>query len=277
MIRRRVEGGFLLVRQAEHARLAAELLNSLGGRFAQPCLGPELMAAAKLHESGFDDVDNRPMLDAAGRPMHFAALPRTALLHAWEKSSQNAEAAGAYQGMLVSVLSMQRAAALPTTVRTTRELFETNKHQHLEIERQERLRPVLGLRNDVSMRHGLPDTAVLFTEAEARFVYDYRLLVMLSQLTLEMCVHQPLRGDLLPCPSKPEEEAASIHFWWTDEHWLELDPWPFAVKELPMTFRAKVVPNRNYDHEIELLEAMEGMKQGLVEVGLRAGDLKSEI
>ena len=258
MIRRRADASFLLITQSCYARAAASLVPCIGGAtFSSPGNRAGLQSAVAIAESGFDRLDENPILSPTGRPMHFGEFTLPILLSTWSRSADAAEPAGHYPAFLVSLLALQRSAILGKSAQTLREVFEVNKQQHREIERLERLRPVMGLRNDIPMRYGLPDRAAILNPAEQNAVYDYHLLVMLLQLTLEVAIHQRISGDLGPFPTSPAGNSVILHFRWTDATHLSLTPWPFACPTCELILAATPIPSRLFDHEQELIEACE--------------------
>lgn len=272
MIRRRWQNCFLLIPQAEHARVAGELVGQIGGAMAGPVRVGEVGEAARLQAAGFGELDVRPSLNPTGRPAHFNELSITRQLHAWASGSAAAEAASGYAGLLTSVLSLQRSAAIAKGQLTLREHFEVNKHQQLEIERQERLRRAVGLGNDVPMRNGLPEATAKLSEAERQLVYDYRLILLLQSLVLELCMHQRIFGEFPPTPGRPGGESVTIRFRWQDGARMSLVPWPFTACTVAVTITGLAVPAKVYDHELELHEAMAGASRQELRITLAPGE-----
>lgn len=268
MIRRRWSNLFVLIPQAQHAQAAATLIAQIGGAMHQPARMAEVADALRLQAAGFTELDATPPLNPTGRPANFNELSITRQLHAWAVSSTAAETAGPYSGLLASILSLQRSAAIARGQLTLRENFEVNKHQHLEIERQHRLRPAIGLSNDTPMRNGLPEHSAELTETQRQLIYDYRVILLLQSLALELCTHQRIFGDFPPTPAKPAGDSLVIHFRWTDGEHLCLSPWPFAPAQIAVTITGLAVPAKAYDHELELHEAMAIAPQHLLQITL---------
>lgn len=241
MIRRRVENHYLLVTQEALATAAASLAQHL----VHPGNPSQLAAALQLSERGFQAVDQRPMLDSAGRPLPFNELSPLTLVEIWKTSAGQAEEAGAYCGFLVSLQTLQRCLALGKNTQSLRDVFAVNKAQHLEIERLERLRPQLGMRNDIPLRYGIPEQHIQLLPAEEQALADYQLMLLLQQLTLEIARHKLVFGVI----------NRDLHFRWTDAQHLILNPWPFAPSTLTLHLAACKIPLRVYDHEEELFAA----------------------
>lgn len=268
MIRRRSSNLFILIPQAQPAQAAANLVDQIGNAMHPPERPAEVAYCLRLQAAGFAELDATPPLNPTGRPANFNELSITRQLHAWAVSSAAAEAASPYAGLLASILSLQRSAAIAKGQLTLRENFEVNKHQHLEIERQERLRPAIGLSNDTPMRNGLPEYSAELSDAQHQLIYDYRLILLLQSMALEMCTHQRVFGDFPSTPAKPGGDSLAIHFRWIDAARLCLSPWPFAPGEIAVTITGLAVPAKAYDHELELHEAMASAPQHLLQITL---------
>lgn len=271
MIRRRANDGFLLVPQAQHARLAGDIARNFGGALAAPGKPDELGWALKAHAAGFDAFDAKPPLNAAGLPMNCDEIPVISLLDGWRRSSELAATSSPYQAMLVSLLSLQRSAAIATSARSMRENFATNKHQQAEIELQATLRPQIALRNDVPLRNGLPDGNVTLTPDEQAFIYDYRLMLLAIQLALELCLHRRAIGELSPTPAKPGGDKLTIGYRSADGIECTLAPFPLT-QPLDLQVSARLVPSRPFEHELELHELLETTPAQTLPIRLRPGE-----
>jgi hypothetical protein len=271
MIRRRVESSFFLVTQAQLAEKAIELLPLLGGEFAPVANALQVTAAMQLQAAGLAEFDVSPMLDAAGRPMQNTELPVNAALLAWSTASAAAEEQEPYAALLVSLLSLQCSSRLDTTNLGMRDIFEINKHQHREIEQQERLRPKVDLRNDVPMRFGLPDASAELTAAEQSFFRDYHVMFFLLSLTSELALHHRVFAALPGLPKQPGTAALTPVLKWTDGNIITLSPWPFTATDLQVQFAGKLIPSRTYDHERELHAAYQSARDYTLSVPLRPG------
>ena len=265
MIRRRAENSYLLITQGAYAAAAASLTPHLGGEtFAPSIHGQQLASAVALAESGFVPVDDRPVLSPTGRPMHFAELPPATLIDIWTQSAVNAESVGACEGFLVSLQTLQRSVTLGKTAQSLRDIFSINKTEHLEIERLERLRPQLGMRNDIPMRYGIPASGIDLLPAEGQLLYDYYLMVLLQQITIEIAQHQLVFGSIGNFPTSTQGNHTQIKFRWTDTEHLNLSPWPFVPSPITLAIPALKIPHRVYDHEEELFEACtDGIPTGI--------------
>ena len=75
MIARREGEGWTLIRQMNHAAHCAELARAWrAGPFGQDSVSASLEYAAGYHDLGWAETDNRPELDAGGRPCTFTQI-----------------------------------------------------------------------------------------------------------------------------------------------------------------------------------------------------------
>lgn len=273
MIRRRNDGGFLLIPQAQHARLAGDIVRRLGGALTVSPKAEELARAVKIHATGFDAFDAKPPLNAVGRAMNHDEIPLPTQLAGWRRSAELAAGVGAYHGMLVGLLALQRSAAVAGGARSMRENFDINKHQQSLMEMLAGYRPGLGLRNDVPLRNGLPEAGIELTAEERAFIHDYRLMLLSLQLGLEICSFRRRFGQLaqLPASAAPDAPLVHINFRNPDPGHTELSP--FALAEtVTLEFSGRVMEDKVYDHDLELLEDMEKAPVKTLQVELRPGE-----
>ncbi len=256
MIRRRSGDSYILITQREHAHLAAEIAPAVGGAFAPPSNPEWLEMALRLHSIGMEPLDAAPPLSAAGRPANFDELPVITLLNAWSTSVEKALSAGAYPAMLVSLLCLQRTAAIAAGACTIKENFEINRVQHRQVELQEQLRPQLGLRQDRNFRFGLPESTDDLSEIELAFYYDYRLMLLCISLALEICARRKVKAQLAPTPAAPSAESITVACDLLNPARCVLFPFPLK-SPLELNFTGRRVSARIYDHEMELLEELE--------------------
>src|ERR1700690_4327240 len=104
MIRRRDADGILLIRQTDHAHLAAELAAAIGNEQFAPAMPREaVLQAVELHDAGWTMHDDRPTMNARGEPTDVFEMPPAEALAIWSASTQAAAAVDPYAGLLVSL------------------------------------------------------------------------------------------------------------------------------------------------------------------------------
>ena len=266
MIRRKSDVGCFLIAQSEHARIAADIAVNLGGAFAVPSDLGKLAGALRAHSSGFAALDARPPLSPAGRPANIDELPLVTILDAWARTSESALAAGPHLGMMLSLLCLQRAAAVSGGARTLRETFQINKLQHRQIEIQEQLRTQLGIRHDLPTRYGMPDGDTELTDAEAQFFYGYRLMLFCLQLALELCTARHTTCKLPSTPPAPRRDGIAVQLR-TFPGRCCLSPFPLKLP-LTLLISARHLAREVYDHELELYEALSAAPESRLPVSV---------
>ena len=94
---------WLLIAQADHARLAGEMAASLANRDF-PALEAEVIQAISVHDDGWKLIDNpaHPNKTSQGRPLSFFEESPKDIFHAWQGSISAAMQIGPLAGILVS-------------------------------------------------------------------------------------------------------------------------------------------------------------------------------
>ena len=257
MIRRDAGPDWLLITQADHAAVAATLATHVGGRRFSPPVAQRqsVLAAVASHDDGWLSHDgDAPTLDDHSRPLDVFDAPRALALSAWSDSTEQATVTGgSYAGLLVSLhgLWLSIRAAGPAGPGHTsiplsgpHAVFDLNKFQHREMERQEQLREAVGLPTDVPLTHGLADVGT--SPGDDRLAYHLRLLQAMDLLSLCLCcTHPPAveTGDVLPAPGAAPRRLR-IHRGMGGV--LRLNPWPFDAARLELAVRCRRLPARPF-------------------------------
>lgn len=257
MIRRDAGADWLLIHQRDHASVAARLVGHVGNRrFAPVVVQREtVLAAVAGHDDGWEPHDAEPTLDGRGRPLDTFDVPRELALPIWAASAERAAAtAGPYAGLLVSLhgLALSIRAAGPVgpghakfDLSEARAVFDVNKFQHREIERQEQLRRAVGLPTDVPLLHGVGEPGT--SAGDDRLAYHFRLLEAMDVVSLCGCCTRPpfaLTGDVLPAVGATPRRLRVERDLGGD---LRVSPWPFDVARLELTVRCRRVRAQSFD------------------------------
>src|SRR2546423_13498096 len=169
MIRRHVGNEFWLFTQHDHALLSGKFAEHFGNErdgYARPEPFDSVIRGVSMHDSGWPLHDDAPTLNKNHLPLDVFETPPTIGPKVWTESSKRAAAEDPYAGLLVSLhglsLSIFATSGSPVTnekfdVNEPRTRFEVNKFQHAQIELQEKLRQQLGMRTDISLRHGIAE------------------------------------------------------------------------------------------------------------------------
>jgi hypothetical protein len=257
MIRREVDNQFLLITQEDHARLAGELARRLGDAWRAP---DDVIAAIGAHDGGWKLHDAAPTVNREGLPLHVFETPAELSVRLWRASIQRGEALGARAQLLISLhalalsdMAAAGAARAAARNKSQRALFELNKFQHQEIERQAALRAKIGARMDVPLTLGLAARGA--SDVDDRLRFDLRLLRGMDRISLALlCAERPFsKVELPPHPGAPPAEHA-LEF--MDDGALRVDPWIFDQRELRLEVRARAVPRRAYQDDAQLQSAL---------------------
>ena len=257
MIRRRAQCGFVLISQQQVALCAAELLRHTGGAFAPPADPPSTLLSAEHAFDGFADLDAAVPVSTRGVPLPMDELSVLDQLQAWEKTTRLAQDLPPRSATLLGLLALQWSAR-PELHRgeSQRELFGFNRQQHMELERLEHHRPILGLRNDIPTHYGLPDKSITPTPAEAALLRDLSLLRMVLELSDEACSHSILTRCIGYFATAIGADVLPLHTRWVDEQHLAVTRWPYIPGSLALNIRQQVIPPRRYADDNELNKAL---------------------
>lgn len=230
---------FWLFPQAENARVAAELARVAGGaNFVAPANRTSLERALALHESGWEQTDAAPTLNAQKLPADALDSHWSVSLAAWTRAVEvvrERHADDLMAQLLVSIHGLQQSydVGKPTErasrfdPQEMRKYFEANKFQHREIELQESIRQTLGLAIDQPRRLGLA-VDVLPDAREKSLCNDYRWLQMLDLMALSL-----FATDVVAAPVGPiydtKGQLVSFRLSRVDAFTITVSPWCFDV------------------------------------------------
>lgn len=263
MIRREREGRYYLITQHEHALLSGRLAERWGNRdFEAPEPRESVIRGISMHDCGWPLHDERPTLNDKGAPLNVFETPRRIGTPVWTLSAERAAAVDPYAGLLVSlhVLSLSMLPSIYSP--TPHDVFELNKFQHQEIERQESMRQALGLRTDRPLKLGLAEPGV--DPEEDRLANNFHLLQALDKLSLSLCFANGLFERLEHVGLKlshSREEPATIL----------LDPWPFAMDQIEESVPSKVIEQKQFENETEFQQAYAAATVEQLALRLRPG------
>jgi hypothetical protein len=218
MIVRELPGAWLVVRQADHARLAGELLRlARNPELAGHPWREALLRAAAEHDNGWWEEDAAPRLDpATGGPLDFRALPDAPRRELWRRGAERYAAEAPAVAALVAGHALRLAShATGTEWDAFRDQLAARRDEWLE---------------EASMT---PDDA---READ-------RWLAAADALALAVAAADP---DLLPAAPWRAELGFD-----GDSVELRLAPFPYAGAThclLP----GRLIPRRRYTSAVEL-------------------------
>jgi Protein of unknown function (DUF3891) len=254
MIRRRAADGILLIRQTDHAALAAGLAAAVGNdRFPAPLPRGPVLKAVDLHDAGWPLHDDSPTLNSRGEPTDVFEMPAADALAIWAASTQRAAEIDPYIGLLVSLHGLSLSSLIqPDKARRQHDIFTLIKFQHAQIEHQEEFRRRLGMNVDSPLHNGLADAGASPQEDLLR--RNFSLLQFTDLLSLDLCMDECKfpDADLLADAEQPPIRLAISR---TAENIFSIDPWPFEPRALQLSVPARKIPNRPYSDNEDLRRA----------------------
>jgi hypothetical protein len=254
MIRRTAAKDFLLISQTDHAAFSGFLAKHIGNdQFSS--VDAEVIAAIAHHDTGWPLHDDSPTLNAAGLPLHVFETPAPLAIRIWSASVDRAMDLGPYAALLVSLhqLALSDFVTMNRQSATPRDVFEMNKFQHRQIERQEALRKAIGMRTDVPLHLGLAAPGV--DSAEDRLRFHFRLLTLCDRLSLELCCGTPLFPVIEGILPRPGGAAVTVQTNLMDDRVMRVDPWPFDGERLSAEVPCRRVPSMAFEAEEEFRAA----------------------
>jgi hypothetical protein len=260
MILQRFRNQMLVVQQVDHSRQAGDFARHWGNEMIPPpSPRAEVLEAAAIHDSGWDEADAQPVLDPeTGWPREFRGLSPHYQTPMYRLSVERAKAIGPYAGLLVSLhlcgLYNDRFGTAPLP-RTWDESERSVAHEFLaEQERErERLAPAaLGraMHADIT--------------SEADLWLNYRLLQIWDRLSILYAFRLASGGDLAPLPL-PDGSDGTLSCAPSGELAMTLDPYPFDRSPCVFPLPARLLPDRRHGTIESFMDAFERAPVTLLE------------
>ncbi len=227
--------GWIALRQSTHALLAFQLADHWGNRTTpRPAPRAEVLAAALLHDAGWDGREEEPRRAASGAPVAFDSLPPGEHEEVWTACVERAATRGRYVAYLVShhVAHLARSySSSPSPEFLAREQG-----------RQAALAEELAAQ---------PRYADLFRgEGDRR---NRAILRLTDALAVLLSVGA---GGQRTLPGLPQREGeAELQVTRVGERTYRLRPWPLAGRRLSVHAEGVVLPARFYESDAQLRAA----------------------
>jgi hypothetical protein len=238
------DGQLLLIRQTDHAALAGVLAEHWGNaEFATPDPRQPLLVAARHHDDGWLVWEKEPRLDpATRRPCQFTAMPIREHVAFYRAGIEQVLALDAYAGLLTV---MHLAGLYQMRFGTDRQMPARSLTGEEE-RTQRRFLEELHLQQETLIRQ-LPDQGIPQAWLEERRLWcDYKLLQVFDRLSLYFCMAPPRSAALDPVPLDYEGGETALTLTPLTERTVAVTPYPFDQSPLPLSLRARVVPDRDY-------------------------------
>ncbi len=254
MIRRKMGDRFFLIAQHEHAMLSGRLAEKFGNaRFAPPNPSADTIAAASLHDCGWPEHDDHPTLNHRHQPTDVFESPLSISLAMWSAGPDRAADRLPYTQLLISLHVLGLSAYASSKPRTHQELFELNRFQHRECERQEELRRKLGLSVTTPLYLGLAMKD--HSPPELQLKRNHYIIQAMDRISLALCCDQVPAAQVENMVPRPGEAAITLSLTRADDTTLIVDPWPFDAPSLSVSVPYRAVAARAYANERELQAA----------------------
>ena len=269
----------LLVLQSEHSRVAGVLAAHWGNSaFAPPRPYLSMVLAAQEHDTGWSDWEIKPTLNDEARPVDYIGSTRLlgkTWLDFYRTGIRRIAAQDPYAGMIASLhgdaLLTQGRGLLPYLPN-----LSANPDAKVFIDEQEALRAEL-----LDRVRGEPALAADATEE--RLQANFHLMEVFDQMAQFVSNRYPLNSAArkngptatlndVPVPRQPGAPEVTLSIKVLDESHATVDPYPFDVDPLVLTFAGKVVPERAYAGREDFLMDFYRAETRTVTYYLQSGD-----
>ncbi len=260
MLLRETGDGWLAVTQPAHAWLSAQLAAAWDAVWAAPVEPREgVVAGTLLHDIGWLDWEAAPTLNAeTGLPHTFLELPIATHIGMWREAAPRALAFGRYPALLTSLHG--------TRLYGGRDLSRLEAQDAALIagflagERERQRVWIASLAADHATA-GSVDDEVLDRNSRYVALWDAMSLAICGGSRSERSFNSPVAGGaahavrLLPMPGRDA---------------FALDPWPFADREVCVTFDARAI-DRRFEDEQAMRAALAAAPWRSIDVRLAPG------
>lgn len=238
MIRREVDGGWLMISQPAHAWGTGEMARAWG---SAACIAPspraETILATTLHDIGWQQWDSAPPLKDDGTPAHFYDTDLATTEAIWHNAQTVLRLYHPYAALLVShhASTVFRARLARTENPTDRDVLEERVREQVQIQ--------VDLTGEMAHMGLYAGTDAL---EPARILANYRVLRTCDLLSLAVCVQAPQRGEIPDVPGQTPDERVTISIEPEGDSTLVLTPYPFAVPEVSVVVQGRLLPRHTY-------------------------------
>lgn len=254
MITREYDSQLLIVTQPHHAELAGLLAANWGNEgfhLLEPAV--PMIIAAREHDNGWREWDNRPTVDpAAGQPWSFATLTYVEHAKLYWRGMLRAANDDPYEGLMVSMhgrgLYNQRYhtdLALKRVPKDRKEKMAVNRVVKDSERLQKNLRRRLVASSDYR-RHA----------SDTQIWRNYCLLQVFDRLALHVCWKGQTPYTIHPVPTDYEKgKEHTLNFEPTGDGGFKVSPYPFKERPFEPSVTGFLVPLQKYESDEQFREA----------------------
>ena len=227
--------GWLLIRQIDHARLAADIAAHWASGSSGLGLSDIVIAAISQHDDGWLDWDARPEIDGQGRPIAFDEMPSASAVQIWRKSIASVEPLGPLAQYMVAG---HFCALLVRFGRVKSDGLSDPIAKQFHTEYTAKMKDWL-----TAWTAGSEQKAPFADEA-------LRWLQFFDALSLWLCTRRQTQPEQMVAPSNgsltfsPQSGTDTIH----------IAPWPLRQPRLQVQVVARIVPAKAYRSTQELAD-----------------------
>lgn len=186
---------YLLVRQADHARLSGELAERWGGSAFEAVEDASVLLGARLHDLAWEDWDEAPAQGDDGRPLAFHEVDRVTTTDLYDRGVKAVLALDAHAALLVSLhFSGFFHGHWDWLPFSTPERFAEPEATALRLFVQDQL----AFQEEVRARLELTGEA-----ADRRLSAHYKWLQLWDRVSLDCCRRDPASGWAETYPAVP--------------------------------------------------------------------------
>jgi hypothetical protein len=251
----------LLILQVDHSKVTGWFAAHWGnGKFAPPTPYASIVLAAQEHDSGWWDWEIKPQLSSEGIPPDYIGsikhLGGKVWLDFYRHGIQRLAEQDPYAGYIVSLhadgLLTQGRGLLPympdyTVYPEVKEFLSEQESYRAELMTQ--LKGLAEYRDFVSDEQ-------LWTNFKLMEVYD--------QMGQFVCNRYPFNSterkngpsktmSNVPTPTKPSSADTILTFTIKDESRARVEPYPFDIDPLVVSFHGRLISKRSYENQAEFL------------------------
>jgi hypothetical protein len=252
MIRLETQTGWYLITHPDHARLAGAFAAHWGNEtFAPPQPRTNVLLGIHSHDDGWALRDATPTVTRQGKPSAFSSelvgkysafeeIDLADYLAVRERAVQHVAAQDRYAALLISMHTYNLL-----TARADRTTIAPQQLPLLDdfLLRQQQLQQTLRTSIDASDASDTSDTSI---------EDNFRLLQATDNLSLLACVDYTQPATLLHPMRKTDNTQSEIHVTPQGNRTFRLDPYPFAVPNLTLTFPARHITGKTFPTSADL-------------------------
>ena len=256
------ENRLLLILQVDHSKVTGWFAAHWGNdKFARPSPYAAMVLAAQEHDTGWWDWEIKPQLNSEGLPSDYIGsikhLGGKVWLDFYRHGIQRLSQQDPFAGYIVSLhadgLLTQGRGLLPYMpdygiYPEVAEFLSEQESYRAELMQQ--------LKTSAEYSDFVSDEQ-LWTNFKLMEVYD--------QMGQFVCNRYPLNSTIrkngpshtmsnVPTPTKPRSPDTILNFTIKDESRATVEPYPFDMDPLPVSFQGRLIPRRRYGTQDEFLQ-----------------------